>query len=294
VPREFAFVPFAGSDAIARGLLTTGQLRGRSWRRLFRDVYIHAAAYQPNDHRMWCDAVAVMLRSKGVVDGLSAAYLWGVDLLPRNASVSISIEPTARVLPHPRLSTTRATMAAGDVTDFAGIPLTAPLRTAFDLGRRLSRTDAVVALDAMARRRLVKLPHLTEYAQKRLGWPGCRQLRQAILLAEPRSESPMETRLRLLLIDAGAPLPTAQHDVHDERGRRIGRVDLAYPHWRIAIEYEGDHHREKAQFRRDVTRLNALRGAGWLVLRFTADDVLRQPARVIQHVAEAINERRRA
>jgi very-short-patch-repair endonuclease len=85
---------------------------------------------------------------------------------------------------------------------------------------------------------------------------------------------------------------TAQHDVHDPRGRRIGRVDLAYPQWRIAIEYEGDHHREKTQFRRDVARLNALRAAGWLVLRFTADDVLRHPARLVQHVAEAIKERR--
>jgi very-short-patch-repair endonuclease len=46
------------------------------------------------------------------------------------------------------------------------------------------------------------------------------------------------------------------------------------------------------QFRRDVARANALRDAGWLVLRFTADDVLRNPSSVIRHVAKAIMERR--
>ena len=102
----------------------------------------------------------------------------------------------------------------------------------------------------------------------------------------------METRLRLLLHDAGAPTPIPQYEVRDDDGRFIGRVDLAYPQWRIALEYEGDHHRERARFRGDIARVNALRLAGWLVLRFTADDVLRHPAVVVDQVAAAIRERR--
>ncbi|MEV7228582.1 DUF559 domain-containing protein [Polymorphospora sp. NPDC051019] len=91
----------------------------------------------------------------------------------------------------------------------------------------------------------------------------------------------------------GLPPPVAQHEVHDHRGRFVGRVDLAYPRWRIAIEYEGDHHRERTQFRRDVARLNDLRACGWLVLRFTADDVLRHPERIIALVHQAVAERGR-
>jgi very-short-patch-repair endonuclease len=102
----------------------------------------------------------------------------------------------------------------------------------------------------------------------------------------------METRLRLLLHDAGAPPPTSQHEARGKDGRLVGRVGLAYPRWRIAIEYEGDHHRERAQFRPDVARADALRDAGWLVLRFTADDLLRNPNGLITHVAKAIKERR--
>jgi hypothetical protein len=194
--------------------------------------------------------------------------------------------------PHPRIAVTRSDIPAPDLTTFAGITLTTPLRTAFDLGRRLPRSDALAAIDALAHRRTISLTRLIAFTDNRPGWPGCRRLRSVIELAEPLTESPMETKLRLLLIDAGAPPLTAQHDIRDPRGKLIGRADLAYPQWRIAIEYEGDHHRERAQFRRDVARLNNLRAAGWLVLRFTADDVLRRPKSVINQVAAAIRERR--
>jgi hypothetical protein len=192
---------------------------------------------------------------------------------------------------HSRLSITHSTLDVADVTRFGGIPVTTPVRTAFDLGRRAPRIDALIAVDALLHRRVVKLAALTDYAEAHPGWPGITLLREVLTLAEPLSESPMETRLRLLLVDAGLPRPVAQHDIHDERGRFIARADLAYPSLRIAIEYEGDHHRERATFRRDIGRFNALRAAGWLVLRFTADDLLHQPAQTAQQVRAARHER---
>lgn len=94
----------------------------------------------------------------------------------------------------------------------------------------------------------------------------------------------METRLRLLLLDAGVAPPEVQLEVRTGVGGFVGRVDLAWPDLRLAVEYDGDHHREREQFRRDVERLNALRLAGWTVLRFTADDVLRRPAETVRTV----------
>ena len=231
VPRELAFVPFCGSAAISSGRLTRSMLRGGTWRRLFPDVYIQAAAFRPDDHRMWCDAVALMLESRYALDGLSAAFLWGVDLLPRTGVtvVSVSVSRCTRVRRHTRLAVRRTTFSAGDATTFGGIALTTPVRTAFDLGRRPDRTDAVVAVDALTHRRLVTREALTRYAAQRAGRPGVRRLRDLLPLVEPLTESPMETRLRLLLHDAGAPPPTAQHEVCDRQGRLIARVDLAYP-----------------------------------------------------------------
>ncbi|MEU9507518.1 DUF559 domain-containing protein [Micromonospora sp. NPDC048170] len=291
VPPRLAFLPFRASAAVADGLLTRAMLRGPAWRRLLPDVYVHRDALRAPDHRLWCDAVALLLPTGAAIAGASAAYLWGVDLLARDAPVSVLLPRSARLRPHPRLGVTRSNLPESDLARFGGLPVTTPLRTAFDLGRQAPRDEALVAVDALLHRRVLKLPALSAYANIRRRWPGLPLLREVLALAEPLSESPMETRLRLLLLDAGLPPPVAQHDVLDARGRFVGRVDLAWPALRVAVEYDGDHHRERVHFRQDVARLNALRAAGWIVLRFTADDVLRHRTRTVRLVVAALRER---
>ncbi|MFG1775314.1 DUF559 domain-containing protein [Micromonospora sp. NPDC049048] len=291
VPPGLAFLPFRASAAVADGLLTRAMLRGPSWQRLLPDVYVHRDALLAPDHRLWCDAVALLLPSGAAIAGRSAAYLWGVDLLARDAPVTVLVPRAARMRPHPRLRVTRSVVPGSDRTRFGGLPVTTALRTAFDLGRQAPRDEALVAVDALLHRRVVKLAALRAYADARHGWPGLPLLREILALAEPLAESPMETRLRLLLLDAGLPPPTPQHDVRDAAGRFVGRVDLAWPALRVAVEYDGDHHRERVHFRQDVARLNALRAAGWIVLRFTADDVLRNRNRTVRLVTAALRER---
>ncbi|WP_326551464.1 endonuclease domain-containing protein [Micromonospora sp. NBC_01813] len=311
IPRELTFAPFSGSRAVASGLLSWKMLRGPAWRRLFPDVYVHLSSFHPDDHRMWCEAAALKLPRGGAISGLSAAYLWGVDLLPLGARpVQVTLAHPARLGPHPRLTIARRALLPTDVMMLFGeLPVTTELRTAFDLGRLLPRADALAALDALLHRRLFRREALASYVDANAGRRGCAQLREFLPLAEPLAESPMESRLRLLLHDAGLPRPAAQYEVRARpaatsqvttpqlgaggasRGRFIARVDLAYPQWRIAIEYEGDHHRERVTFRRDISRYNALRAAGWLVLRFTANDVLRQSGQLVATVREAIAER---
>ena len=98
----------------------------------------------------------------------------------------------------------------------------------------------------------------------------------------------METRARLTLVDAGLPRPVAQFEVRDPGGRLVGRVDLAYPDHLIAIEYEGDHHRDRATFRRDIARINALQDLGWPVVRVTADDILLFPAQFVRRIVDLL------
>lgn len=101
----------------------------------------------------------------------------------------------------------------------------------------------------------------------------------------------MESRLRLLLADARLPPGVPQFEVRHLDGRPLARVDLAWPDAALIVEYDGDHHRTPARFRQDVARLNALRMAGWTVLRFTADDVLRNPQHVVATVTAALAEK---
>jgi hypothetical protein len=106
IPRELSIDPFRGRDAVARGLLTRQMLKGSSWRRLMHDVYVAADAYDPADHAMWCRAVALTLKSGDAIDRYSAAFLWGVDLLPR-ATAPVSVARSAPDWPHPRRSIVR-------------------------------------------------------------------------------------------------------------------------------------------------------------------------------------------
>ncbi|GAA2704856.1 endonuclease domain-containing protein [Actinoplanes palleronii] len=189
---------------------------------------------------------------------------------------------------HPRVSTHHTVIGEGDLTVLHGLPVTTPERTAFDLGRRLARVDSLILLDGMS---ALDVGAAAEMARQRFRWPETARLREVLGLVDSRAESPMETRLRLLMHDAGVPAPHPQFEVHDHRGRLIGRVDLGWPFAQVAAEYEGDHHRGRDQFRRDIARYGALREAGWTVFQFTADDVLRLPRQTALRVAAELARR---
>lgn len=276
-------VPFRGSVAVAAGLLTARQLGTSAWRRLFRDVYVRADTAV--DHQTLCRAGALLLPTGAAVSHRSAALLHGASILGWNQPVEIT---SAAALNHPGLRVFRSPLAGGDVWNRAGLPVTSPVRTAFDLARGPDLVDAVIGVDAMLARRVIVLPHLHAYLDAHRNWSGLRRARRAIALARAGVESAMETRLRLTVVDGGLPEPTVQHEIFDADGLLVARLDLAYRERRIGLEYDGDHHRERATFQRDAVRLNRLRLLGWTVLRFTADDVLRHPERVVTRVRRAL------
>ena len=64
---------------------------------------------------------------------------------------------------------------------------------------------------------------------------------------------------------------------------------MGYEDLKIAIEYEGAHHRtDRRQFEKDIRRYDELIELGWIVLRFTAEDT---PGTVIRKVAAALARR---
>lgn len=167
-----------------------------------------------------------------------------------------------------------------------GVAVTSALRTAFDLARSRERDDAVIALDALARvgrfppRRVVRLGY------RHMGARGKPRLPALVALADRLSGSPMETRIRLALHDAGLPAPRLQVPV----GPYF--LDLGYDDALLGIEHDGGHHREAAQARRDLRRQAHLTRAGWHVLRFSARTVLRTPDKLAEEVAAALAARR--
>jgi very-short-patch-repair endonuclease len=112
-----------------------------------------------------------------------------------------------------------------------------------------------------------------------------RRLRSLAEHAAP-AESPMETRLRWLLIQAGLPRPDVQADLRDADGRFVGRADLYYRSVRLVIEYDGAHHRDRLV--EDNRRQNAMINAGFHILRFTAADIHQRPEVVAAQVRRAL------
>ncbi|WP_344785184.1 endonuclease domain-containing protein [Microbacterium kribbense] len=123
--------------------------------------------------------------------------------------------------------------------------------------------------------------------------PGVARLRDALGRVRTGSASRPETWTRLTLVDAGLPEPTLDHDAFDGNGEFLGRVDMAYPRWRIAVEYEGEHHSTGAQWERDVERYARLEAAGWRVIRVTRTMLFQHPQTLVQRVRGAIADRTR-
>jgi hypothetical protein len=147
--------------------------------------------------------------------------------------------------------------------------------------------EAVVAIDMALHAGLVELGDLRQYVMSRAGTSGVRQAREVLDLAEPAAESPMETRLRLLLVLAGLPRPQAQVPLHDQRGRFLGRPDLYYPQARLGIEYDGATHRDSVT--PDNRRQNRLQQAGVSLLRYTAPDLRERQSAILSEVRAALS-----
>lgn len=280
-PIRLRRAPFRGSAAVAAGLLTRTRLAGAEWRRLLPDVYLHADVVP--DQLTWCRAALLAAPEGAALGYRSALGLYCPALRPGDeAPVDLVVPSSTSPRSHPRLRVHRLRTEPADLERFAGFPVTTPARTGFDLARGEDVFEAVAAVDALLNRGLTSVEQISGYLWRCL--PGRSRAARALALSSPGAESPMETRTRLLVVLAGLPTPRTQYRVYDGDGF-VARLDLAYPGRRIGIEYDGDQHRERAAFRYDAVRANRLRLAGWCVLRFTVDDVLRHPDRVVRQVA---------
>jgi very-short-patch-repair endonuclease len=285
LPPALRYKPFRGSVAVAAGLLTARQLDGPAWRRLFRDVYICADATV--DHLTLCQAAALLLPAGAALSHRSAAMLHSANVLVRDQPVEATAGAGLRS--QAGLRVTRSRLEPVELWRRGGLPVTSPLRTAFDLARAPDLITAVAGLDAMLFRRAIKPDAFREYLARHRRWTGVGQAARALDLARADAESPMETRLRLAIVLSGLPEPVVQYDVLNSRGVFVARLDLAYPKKRIGLEYDGDHHRERDNFRHDAVRLNRLRLLGWTVLRFTADDVFHNPDRMLGQIRAVLD-----
>lgn len=261
--------------------MTKDQLRGLSWQRVGRGVYAwHAIA----DRRMVRLQAAMRRLPQGAAfSGATAGWLHGLDLEPCDPIEAIV--PTACMVTR-RSGITLHRSACPDRSIAGGLPVTTRVRTVADLVCRQTLVEAVTILDMALHRRVVSVPSLYRWADGNAGNRGIGRLRHALELAEPATESPMETRLRLLLVLSGLPKPHVQPTLRAASGMFIARPDLFYPIHGLVIEYDGTGHKDSVAG--DNRRQNRLLEAGFRILRFAASDVLGSPSDVVSLVRRAL------
>lgn len=277
---NFPSRPFSRREALQLGF-TDRQLRtavaASVLRRPFRGVYIDAGVELTEQVR--AAALALVVPKHAVVCDRTAAWLHGIDAFGYGDQDLVMPLELCSLRGHTR--TRRAAvdgrvrdLADDDLMEIGAILVTTPLRTALDVGCGLTRLRALGALDAFRRKHAVSLADLHFGVRRFRGRRGVVQLRRLVPLSDTRAESPRESATRLLIHDAGLPDPELQWWINIH-GVRTYRLDLAYPHLRIAIEYDGrDFHNQTTDQRDyDETRRGWLRANGWTVIVVDADSL---------------------
>jgi hypothetical protein len=245
-----------------------GRLRGPAFQRLARGAY--RARDGVVDHGRRIEAFRSVLGRDAVLGGPSAAWALGVRFAAPEDDVEVVLPAAHRARSRAYLRVRGDALAAGEVVRTGLGPVTSPARTAFDLARRGRPEHALGWVDAILRTTGIAAATAQAVLAAHPGVRGVRQADAVIAAADPRAESPRESMLRWLLLDGDLPAPVPQYVVRDRRGGFVGRLDLAWPDARIAVEYDGDHHRERLQHSRDLRRHNDLRALGWTVIQVDA------------------------
>lgn len=278
---------FTVSDARARGL-TRADLRAPDLRAPTRGARVAGSAGDDRDDLI--EALRALARGDQFFSHTTAARVHGIALpwrlrgdVVHLASPSFTSRTVREGVQGHRIK--------AEVVEILGLRVESIADTLIHLGAMLSVDELVVACESVVRSRT----DVEALATRSLHYKGSRgygTIRRALGRVRLGSESPAETRTRLLITDAGLPEPVAQHEVRDASGGFVARLDLAWPELLLAVEYDGQQHRlDSAQYAVDIERHRRLQELGWMVIRVTKEDLRDGGARILGVIQSAYDGR---
>ena len=238
-------------------------------------VYRSAAVpFQP-DTPLW---VAV-LTTNGVLHGSAAAFVWNMVSEPPQL-IDVVVEPSRRLRPPDGIRVRRLGVPPAAITTRLGLPVTVRSRTALDHLAGQSFVEAMTFADRALAQGWLTVDHF-ERRLTRSKSTGNAMIRRVLKTIVTGAEAESERRLHRLLRQAGLGGWVGNHPVLDH-GRLVGRVDVAFPELKLAIEVDGfAYHSDHVRFQRDRTKQNDLVSLGWTILRFTWADLVERPEYVV-------------
>ncbi|MCF6379428.1 hypothetical protein L2K70_17595 [Nocardioides KLBMP 9356] len=256
--------------SLRRRLVQKGLLRP-----VLRGVFV--ASHLDDSLRLRVAATKLLVPEHAVAVDRTAAWVHGVDALPRSAIHTMPnldiFSGAASRLRRPGVTSGIRDFSSADLTEIDGLRLTTQLRTTCDLGRLLWRFDALGAIDGFLRQ---GLDHglLLDEVERFKGYRGVIQLRALAPIGDPKAESPPESALRLHWYDADIGTPQTQVWVHDDNGRPKYRIDVGEPGVRYGAEYFGELFHDEDVRQHDERRIAWLeQQRAWSMDIFTKLDV---------------------
>lgn len=241
-----------------------------------------------------CTAAALAVSSSGAFSHTTAAALRGLALpagLETSTDVHVSVPSTEQEPRRAGVVGHHCVLRPVDRALCGNLPVTSPGRTWLDMAALLNDDWLVVLGDAMLRRRdpVTTLDQLQRFIAVSGRRRDIKRLREAVQLVRPGTDSPQETRLRLLVIRAGLPEPEVNVVLYADDGERLGRADMNLRRWKIVLEYEGRHHVENAdQYDYDIGRYERMQHHGWRVMRFNSAAINDRPEETVRHIRRAL------
>ena len=271
---------FTRSEALAAGV-SAGELRGPRYRRVFHNVYARSEVAQ--ETRVRALAALTIGPDAALVARQTAAELMG-GVVPPDVRVHLTL-PTGRLRARGIRAVRRRVRRSARI---AGVRVTTAEDTFVELAADLSLVELVVLGDSLVSKGRTTPDSLVAASSDGSG-PVGELCRRAAGLVRAGVDSPMESRLRMLLVLAGLPEPVVNHIEYDDHGGWVRRFDLSFPEQRLAIEYDGRQHAQsQRQWERDVERREELDQDGWRIVVVLAKGIYREPGRTLDRVVAAM------
>ncbi|NUL46992.1 hypothetical protein F7P69_17555 [Cellulosimicrobium funkei] len=280
-------VVFTAAEARAAGM-TDYQLRHPGLVTATRGIRFWDVGERP-----WAQMVQAVSSLPGdhYLSHSTAARLWGL-WMPASLEEDLPIHITGRKgtagsRRRPGIVGHKAKLHPSDVVEVDGHRLTTPERTWLDLATQIHDPLRLVAAgDALLQRQdgplrgievlgrlhpLATLADIDAAMARRRRTKGINAARHARALIRAGVDSAAETRVRMIIFQAGLPEPVVNQEVWLSPTLKR-RPDLHYPGWRIAIQYDGRHHGENTQLNSDIHRDSDFTDHGWESVK-AADDI---------------------
>jgi Protein of unknown function (DUF559) len=279
--------PFTRADARAAGI-TVKELISSRYHKVFYNLYVSATvAITP---QVRARAALRLAPPDSYASHYTAAELWGLPA-PHDDHTHITVPEHGQRL---RRQGVKSHIGQSDArrAHRAGIPVSTPEQTFIDLAAAgVKLVDLVVIGDAMLKAKLTTIPTLMEAVEAWDGY-GTRLAFRAAGLMRQGVDSPMETRVRLLIVLAGLPEPSVNLILRAEDGSWRMRFDLCYINQRLIVEYDGRQHRDNLQqWEHDIYRREDLDRMDYRLIIVTSRGIYNEPQRTLERVRDALRER---